>query len=172
MSDNLSLELTHYSNKILTPDKLDDRPQKEKPHFKPYGFWVSVKGEDDWYNWCKENEFRDIDSQYEHKVTLTDNDNILYLESALDICCFTERHRNIQGLGIHERCWNPDWKLVAAEYDGIIIAPYQWSCRMDSENHWYYPWDCASGCIWNMKNAVQSIELLDNIQDAEPREQL
>ncbi|QBI98814.1 hypothetical protein SEA_BOBBY_184 [Mycobacterium phage Bobby] len=48
-----------------------------------------------------------------------------------------------------------DWGKVAADYGGIIIAPYQWSRRMDP--HWYYTWDCASGCIWNLE-AIESLE--------------
>ena len=42
-----------------------------------------------------------------------------------------------------------DWPAVATDYPGLIIAPYQWSCRMSEFTRWYYGWDCASGCIWN-----------------------
>lgn len=38
---------------------------------------------------------------------------------------------------------------MAHRYDGIIIAPYVWSLRLDIDFFWYYDWDCASGVIWN-----------------------
>lgn len=53
-----------------------------------------------------------------------------------------------------------DWQKVSRQYDGIIIAPYQWEHRLSSD--WYYPWDCASGCIWNGK-AIQTIVPIDDI---------
>ena len=56
-----------------------------------------------------------------------------------------------------------DFLKVMDEYDGIIIAPYQYSCRlMNSSTAWYYGWDCASGCIWNL--GCISIKL-DSIQE-------
>lgn len=41
-----------------------------------------------------------------------------------------------------------DWSAVAAQYGGILIAPYQWKRRL--ELTWYYGWDCASGCAWDL----------------------
>ena len=51
------------------------------------------------------------------------------------------------------------WQDVAMDYQGILIAPYQWSLRLDSDFRWYYMWDCASGCIWDI-SAIQSLTLL------------
>lgn len=45
-----------------------------------------------------------------------------------------------------------NWPAVAIEYQGVIVAPYSWERR----NSWYYPWDCASGCIWDAA-AIESI---------------
>ena len=44
--------------------------------------------------------------------------------------------------------------MLDRRVDGIIIAPYQWYCRMTVD--WYYTWDCASGCIWNL-DAIESV---------------
>lgn len=40
-----------------------------------------------------------------------------------------------------------NWGRVTQDYSGIEIIPYQWEFRMGSD--WYYPWDVASGCIWD-----------------------
>ena len=52
----------------------------------------------------------------------------------------------------------PDWKLIAQEFDGIEIAPYQWEIRMDYNFFWYYGWDCASGCLWRPKNLTLELK--------------
>lgn len=57
----------------------------------------------------------------------------------------TERYDKPSGLWV-----SVNWPLIATRWDGIIIAPYQWSCRYDDRTFWYYGWDCASGCIWNL----------------------
>jgi hypothetical protein len=62
-----------------------------------------------------------------------------------------------------------DWKRLAADFDGIIIAPYIWSCRLPMDrtgprhkvSNWYYPWDCASGCIWNGTAAIEAFEVVE-----------
>ena len=51
------------------------------------------------------------------------------------------------------------WQDVALDYQGILIAPYQWSLRLDKDFRWYYMWDCASGCIWDL-SAIASLTLL------------
>ena len=62
--------------------------------------------------------------------------------------------------GDNERyCRMIQWDRVAERYQGIVITPYIWSRRLEPETHWYYPWDCASGCIWDGE-AVESITVL------------
>jgi hypothetical protein len=50
-----------------------------------------------------------------------------------------------------------DWEMVCGEYDGIIISPFCWERRL--EVMWYYTWDCASGCVWNL-SAVIGVTIL------------
>jgi hypothetical protein len=50
-----------------------------------------------------------------------------------------------------------DWVRVAAEYAGILIAPYQRPVR--HEIMWYYTWDCASACIWDT-SIIERVEPL------------
>lgn len=55
-----------------------------------------------------------------------------------------------------------DWKLVAKEFTGIEICPYQYDRRFDGPaSSWYYGWDVASGCIWDpdIITAVDEISL-------------
>ena len=52
-----------------------------------------------------------------------------------------------------------DWKKVKSKYQGIIIAPYQWSCRLNLDSNWYYGWDCASGCIWDL-DCIKDFKLI------------
>lgn len=149
------MELVHYSKTKLTLSSLEDRQQTMGPYqFKPIGLWVSVKGKDDWREWCKSEDFGDIDSQHEHTVSLSENANILYLKSESDIRKFTKEFR----CGVQHVESYPLWSLVAFLYDGLIIAPYVWSCRLDSDVRWYCSWDCASGCIWNVKAAVKEFD--------------
>lgn len=53
-----------------------------------------------------------------------------------------------------------DWLKVKQKYQGIIIAPYQWKCRMAQETKWYYGWDCASGCIWDL-DCIDEFKLIE-----------
>jgi hypothetical protein len=39
-----------------------------------------------------------------------------------------------------------NWGDVGEKYAGIEISPYFPEFRM---NRWYYPWDVASGCVWD-----------------------
>ena len=58
------------------------------------------------------------------------------------------------------------WEKVAAKYDGLIITPYIWQRRM--ELNWYYTWDCASGCIWNVR-AIKDIRLIETVESKETK---
>jgi len=65
-----------------------------------------------------------------------------------------------------------DWPLLAdIDWDGIEICPYLQEFRM-SKSYWYYPWDVASGCIWNPEALVSEPKLLwqrgENEEEHEP----
>ena len=53
-----------------------------------------------------------------------------------------------------------DWGYLATQYQGLIIAPYLWDLRLFGPA-WYYGWDCASGCIWDL-TAVESFSLVSS----------
>ena len=125
---------------------------------KPDGLWVSVGR--DWARWCEEERFRSRGGglKVRHKVRLGKRDSILLLQSTADIVSFTNKYREV--LYKTERdnpyCWGIEWSSVAENYDGIVISPYNWHCRNNSHTWWYYGWDCASGCIWNL-SAIESV---------------
>lgn len=144
-----TLILEHYSVKSLSIAMLKDMEQTS-PLFKPTGLWVSVQGEEDWPSWCRLEEFGNIDSKLKYFVTLKNSANILNIQTDIEIVEFTDRYKaDLPG-------W-VDWRKVAKKYDGIIIPVYKWKYRLDPYTLWYYCWDCASGCIWNVKNTVKSI---------------
>lgn len=138
--------LLHYSAKPLT--SVHSREQDvEYQNFKPKGLWVSV--EDDWKAWCESEGFGLHRLAHVTEVVLTPNANILRLKDAVQVKEFSDQYaydpfnfRFAHKMGVH-------WDQVAALYQGIIIAPYCYSIRYDNDSFWYYPWDCASGCIWD-----------------------
>lgn len=152
MSDMI---LEHYTAEPLILDRT--RTYEQRVHFKPRGFWVSVKGEDDWPTWCREEDFAWARLESCQEVKVSETANILLLDTPISMIQF---HRDYHGPLIPEQPSRfteyIDWTRVAAEYDGIIIAPYHWSLRMNDDLFWYYTWDVASGCIWNL-DAIESI---------------
>jgi hypothetical protein len=125
---------------------------------KPAGLWVSVDGEQDWKEWCESEKFSVDKLTIRHRVVLRDKAPILTLASAQEILEFQDTYGKPDILNelIQSKYMAIDWPRVATEYAGIIIAPYQWCLRMDLM--WYYSWDCASGCIWDI-SAIERIEV-------------
>lgn len=140
--------------------KLGDVAYLQYNHFKPNGLWVSVEGfEEDinWKDWCEAEEFRLEHLKYAYEIILKPDHNLLILTSPAQLQEFTENYKGelIPGLRSIDII---QWGLVAQKYTGILIAPYQWSCRFEPGLFWYYGWDCASGCIWDLR-VIKSINL-------------
>jgi hypothetical protein len=168
------MEFTHYSQKPLTLDILrawqPTGPKHDHMPFKPKGLWLSVDGDDDWAAWCQSEEFGLDRYLFSQKVTLSGNPQgsnslrllfdrmgtggVLHIPTVYDFDAFSEIYAMSRYPGSRNEFI--DWRLVQQKYDGIIIAPYQWSRRLADGFIWYYPWDCASGCIWNT-DVIQSI---------------
>lgn len=154
------MTLMHYTSEPLEFDPSRTYQQYAPNTFgKPVGFWVSVLGEDDWATFVTGNMNSDR-LTHAQRVTLSTEANVLRINSAYELDVFA-KHNAVET--DYERRyprllnrWPIDWRAVAEKYDGIIIAPYQWSRRMSCD--WYYGWDCASGCIWNL-GAIASVEL-------------
>lgn len=137
------MNLVHYAP---CPVNLGQRTYDQDKTTKPNGLWMSVGTE--WLDWCRGEQFRSEIDWHEHVVSLSDAANLLRLEADTDLDAFTHTY----GTKLYPRLdsWYIDWREVASVYDGIIISPYQWSRRLTPHTRWYYGWDCASGCIWNI----------------------
>jgi hypothetical protein len=157
------MKLMHYAAAPLTLDRDRAYKQRQLSTFgKPVGFWVSVEGEDDWPSWCRGEDFRLGSLVAAHEVELAANANILYIETPEDIDAFHVKYAVVEHRyrSTGRESWGIDWTVIVAEFDGIVIAPYQWTRRMSPD--WYYGWDCASGCVWNL-NAIAAVHHLAQV---------
>lgn len=144
------LALEHYSAVPLTEIHSVEQSDENDWRGKPRGLWVSVPGEDDWASWCEVESFGI--GRARNVLSLTDAHNVLIISGANQLSAFDKEYGEwgkIFPSMSYDKRWI-DWRKVAQRYDGIIIAPYQWRHRLDTQvSDWYYGWDCASGCIWN-----------------------
>lgn len=146
--------LVHYAAKPVT--KLQLVTQISIPFFKPHGLWLSVEGNGDgWKDWCEGEKFNLSALSYAHDVVLSPKANILRLSKADDIYSFGSEFPANESNSFRMHI---DWPAVARKYQGIIIAPYIWEVRLEPSAGWYYAWDCASGCVWDVA-AIESITL-------------
>lgn len=146
-------ELTHYTTApfIFDPTRAYDRTEKE---YKPKGLWLSVDSDYGWKEWCYDSEFRVKALKYCCVVNLRADCNLLILRTSQQILDLARRftrpgNRNWDYPFMH-------WPSVVDKYQGIVIPTYDWGCRLDPVSRWYYTWDCASGCIWDL-SAIESM---------------
>lgn len=145
--NNITDDMRIVMNK--TPIELDiNRKYKQSIEMKPRGFWYGFGTA--WIDWCKSDMPHWV-GEYIYTVDVG-NSNILKINSMLELIEFTKQYEKdkypaLPFIGRHDFI---DWVSVSDKYDGIEITPYQWHARFDYM--WYYGWDVASGCIWNLKN--------------------
>jgi hypothetical protein len=152
------MKLIHYCSEKFTL-KPREYNQKDLPyHAKPHGFWVSVEGIQDWKSWCEEEKYNLGNLLISYEIVLKEDAKILHLNSAKEILSFSKKYKKERAKHISEINWN----LVKSEYQGIIIAPYQWDCRFTLGTAWYYGWDCASGCIWDL-TCIDEFKLIEDL---------
>lgn len=174
MTSNLTLR--HYRRAPITFDREREYAQSDRGgNGKPRGFWVSVKGAYDWPWYITvehaDNEWMPNDRVgVEHEVTLSPTANVKIITTVAELDAFTREHMTpvgephfSDGMGLsgeRDLYWRAnylDWTRIVPLYDGLIIAPYLWQRRLDYM--WYYGWDVASGCIWNL-DAIQTVKWL------------
>lgn len=162
--------LEHYSDKPLDwpPRDYKQAHYKRDGNGKPSGLWVSVKGEYDWPWWCRAEDFDPEGLAVRQIVRLAEDANVVLIKGENQLLAFDAEYgvewRLTPDFALHRI----DWQRVAKDCDGIIIAPYVWSCRLPMTwggarkrvSDWYYGWDCASGCIWNGK-AISAFEAVE-----------
>ena len=146
-----NLRLSHYAEMPLDGAVIRTDGKQHRAH-KPAGFWVSVDGEMDWPGWCQSEQWGLHRLAHRYIVKLKPTSRIIYLDTAEAVREFTHQYQRGGTFAA------VDWRSACEGRDGIIIAPYQWDCRMDDLTFWYYGWDCASGCIWNSA-VIESVDL-------------
>ena len=160
--------LIHYSaHPIAALDDAFSYATRPTGFHKPQGLWVSV-GEE-WREWCEAEGFSLESLAHEHRVVLHPHANILRLRSAEDLDAFTKQYETPMLPERPREKWNLaiDWAAVRVAHQGVVIAPYIYARRYDLS--WYYGWDCASGCIWDLA-AIAAIDPIANSESA-PKKQ-
>lgn len=149
-------KLFHFSAKSFQFDR-----EKKYKHggnhlrfFKPYGLWLSDESDYGWGQWCEDNDFRTEGLRYRHEF-MVNLDDVLVLDTDEKILQFNEKY-NKPKFEISAMNY-PDWPEMAKTYKGIFISPYSWNLRLAQNLMWYYGWDCASACIWDL-SAVELIQ--------------
>lgn len=140
------MRLNHWSPVAIR--KLAARVHPQTATFKPVGFWFDVGG--DWKRWCLHAKYHPENLTWRHTVKLTDPARVLHLSGEEEIDDFTTGFACpiLPDMPFWKHTAAINWPLVAEQYAGIIIEPYCWLKR--HEYVWYYPWDCASGCVWDL----------------------
>ena len=127
-----------------------DRSYSQGVSMKPRGLWLSV--DDDWRRWCEAEEMGHWVEGDEVEFDV-DMSRVLHLG---DVEAIDQFHQTY----VTKHCpeWRPgsldfyriNWEPLSERFAGIAIAPYQWQRRLDGETTWYYTWDAASACIWDL----------------------
>lgn len=154
----MSEELWHFSDNHFDLSLLEPRSQIEEPDYKPRGFWVSVEDGYGWHWWTEAEAFERGRRSY--KVALHPDANILRVMTVTELDAFNESYKSLQDFGMGPGFSRNliRWADVAAAYQGVLIAPYQWSRRLHLDTKWYNTWDCSSGCIWDPAAIAEIVE--------------
>jgi hypothetical protein len=146
------MKLYHFTDKPMYFDKHKTYNMSADYYMKPKGLWLSDENDYGWKEWCKDNDFEKSNLECKHEVNINGL-KVLLIKDASELITFTSIYKRELVKG----CNGIDWKRVAKDYKGIIISPYQWAMRLDDRVSWYYRWDCASGCIWDL-SAIESFQ--------------
>jgi len=119
-------------------------------HFKPKGLWYGCGSA--WLNWIL-GEQPDWIKEYLYEVKVGAVLKISTFEKLME---FTQEYKssNPRLSGIENSLYI-DWIKVSQKYPGIEICPYIHEARRNDRTEWYYPWDVASGCVWDC-SAIQA----------------
>lgn len=156
------MKFIHYSSEKMELERRVYDQNKSKGAAKPYGLWFSVESEDfeennyNWKQWCEVENFRLDHLKFVYELKFKEDAKILFIKTKEELIDFSNNYLVDKQDWFHHK----DWLKVKEEYDAIIIAPYQWDCRLALETSWYYSWDCSSGCVWNI-DSIKSFEFIE-----------
>lgn len=175
--------IAHYSSKLIKKLRNTEQVVNYNYHTKPLGLWISIEDGNGWKECCDDENYNQRGFKHKYSLKLKKDSTILHLKTSTQIREFSEKYGITEKDGYEmlkesfdtldektkqsavayfqtyfsKRRDNIDWITVAEEYQGIIIAPYQFDCRLETETSWYYGWDCSSGCIWDV-SCVESFK--------------
>ena len=148
--------LTKHSSKDFDFDK--SKKYNQDAASKPKGFWFSNDTcEYNWEHFCRSQHFWLEALEFKKFFKFTESANILIIKNLqeFDDFCDTYIIKNDNAYGYFSSN-TVDWVAVSEKYDGIYIPDYYWERRNSDSSCWYYGWDCASGCVWNL-SALEEI---------------
>lgn len=156
----------HNSSKPLKKLK---STRRQTVGYKPDGIWYGVG--DEWLRWIR-SEMPDWEGPFNYNLSI-DYSNILQVKTLDELLTFTKQYGVIpkdEDEGTSLKFMAIDWASVAAKYKGIEISPYIFKARFAL--NWYYGWDVASGCIWDVSaiTGVEPIELDENDPEDETKD--
>lgn len=163
----------HFTATPLRP--LYNCEQNAMNWMKPRGLWVSDEEQADaWLRWVDQEGGKDFRQRCKHAyyIDLAKGHNVLIIDNFEELLEFSHTFRmrpddwpdGMADLGRHVVYLS--WPRIAQDYQGVIVTPYQWDARFDHRTNWYYGWDVASGCIWDVA-AIKSVEQTHDIQWSE-----
>lgn len=155
----------HYSRNPLQHSELVSKNQTDQtdeynPYHKPKGLWITDDSEYNWERWVREEDFCTEKFVCKSQIDL-DLTDIHWIKNLRQFDAFNKKFSmETKALGLPRLVDKTiNWQLVASHYKGVIITPYQGQRRLNRNCNWYYGWDVASGCIWNI-SAVRSCAYL------------
>lgn len=145
------MKLIHYADHEVSG--FTPPTEAQKISYKPRGLWVSddADSESNWETWCRGEDFALQRLTHVHEIEISGYGTIAHLRNARSLDAFHDRYKAEPdwARGLNFAMELIDWRMVVADYQGIVISPYIWERRLDGPaNNWYYGWDCASGCLW------------------------
>ena len=140
----------NFTHRCVDPLEWDPaRTYTHREWYKPSGLWLSVDG--DWERWLADEG---IEWGGEHTYSFdVDVDRCLHLATVDELDRFHDTYvvPNCPLFYGKTDAYRLNWNPLAKQHAGIIIAPYLWERRMQGPaSSWYYPWDCASACVWDL----------------------
>lgn len=119
---------------------------------KPQGLWYGCG--DSWLQWMRSEMPSWVEkANYLYEIEL--GSNIFKISNENEFESF-EYEYNIRPSEHSISSWE---ELQEQGYNGIEICPYLSSKRHSS--NWYYPWDAASGCIWDDRGLFSTKLLIE-----------
>lgn len=154
----MKLTLSHFTENPFVLDPEMKYKNKKIDSFKPVGFWLSDESNYGWSEWCRRSDFA-VETLANRTDFICDTSTWLTLKDSSQLNAFTEKYgkslRDDRPTGLPS-IWTFDyieWEKVQTLYGGILITPYSFEARLNLM--WYYGWDCASACVWDLTTITQ-----------------